>query len=84
MSERIRQRCLVVSYSDIPSDATIIIGPLLLDGGNNDFLCGDCNACIIRGFSLVKLSHYLTDKTGCFVTCQECAAHNQVTAPRIP
>lgn len=85
MSEvkRVAHKCRVVPESELPPGALVIPGELILDDGTYDYLCGHCEIRIVRGYSLIKPSPYLTKKDGSFVTCQKCSAYNEVAAPRI-
>jgi hypothetical protein len=83
MSKPVYHTCRVVRIQEIPSDATIIQGPLILDEGTYHFLCGDCGGIIVRGYDLARGNEYVRDKRGCFVACQKCSAHNQVSSPKM-
>jgi hypothetical protein len=80
------RKCRVVSKDSVSVSATIIANaPFKAGDGNESFLCGACDDGVVMiGFDFTRPPEYFKNKFGCFVICKECAAYNQVSAPRIP
>jgi hypothetical protein len=61
----------------------IATSPYKAGDGDEDLLCGSCGEVVVSGYGFGPRPKDFANKNGCFITCHNCTAYNEVTAPSV-